>query len=105
MQKTLNLFNMDIHFMGAELVFATERAEVIQPEYIAKMKKKGINLLGNAIVFDYTYPLSVGHDDDVSMLKNADDGWGWLCDYGFDIIQTDWVKDCSQYLKKRGYNK
>ena len=98
------LFNMDINFMGAELVFSTEQAEVISPSYIEKMKKKGITLWGNAIVFDYTYPLAAGHDDDISMLENPDNGWGWLVDRGFDIIQTDWVKDCSEYLRK-GYNR
>ena len=98
------LFNMDINFMGAELVFSTEQAEVISPSYIEKMKKKGITLWGNAIVFDYIYPLAAGHDDDISMLENPDNGWGWLVDRGFDIIQTDWVKDCSEYLRK-GYNR
>lgn len=99
------LFNMDINFMGAELVFETEEAEIIQPEYIEKMKQKGITLWGNAIIFDDECPLSAGHTDDVSLLENPDNGWGWLGDRGFDIIQTDWTRECSIYLKQKGYNK
>ena len=99
------LFNMDINFMGAELVFETEQADIIKPEYIQKMKQKGITLWGNAIIFDDAYPLAAGHSDDVSLLKDPKDGWGWLVDNGFDIIQTDWVYQCSDYLKQIGVNK
>lgn len=99
------LFNMDINFMGAELVFSTEQVEIIQPEYIEKMKKKGITLWGNAIIFDDECPLSAGHSDDVSLLENPDNGWGWLAERGFDIIQTDWTYQCGMYLKQKGYNK
>ena len=32
--------------------------------------------------------LAAGHDDDTSVLGHPEQGWGWLMDRGFDIIQT-----------------
>ena len=26
--------------------------------------------------------------------------WGWLADRGFDFIQTDWVRDCADFLSR-----
>lgn len=97
--------NMNINFMGAELVFKTEQSPVAQPEYMEKMKKKGLTLWGNAVLYNYKVPLSAGHTDDVSMIQNPDLGWGWLAEHGFDIIQTDWTYQCCKYLKDKGYNK
>lgn len=34
--------SMNINYMGAELVFSTEKAPVIQPEYIEAMHKKDV---------------------------------------------------------------
>ena len=42
--------------------------------------------------------LAGGHDDDASVLGHPEQGWGWLMDRGFDIIQTDWVLHCRRYL-------
>lgn len=38
--------SMNINYMGAELVFSTEKAPVIQPEYIEAMHKKGRTFVG-----------------------------------------------------------
>ena len=97
--------SMNINYMGAELVFRTEESPVCQPEYIEKMKKKGMTLWGNAVLYNYKVPLSAGHTDDVSMIVDPDKGWGWLAEHGFDIIQTDWAYQCAKYLKDKGYNK
>ena len=95
---------MNINYIGAELVFETEKSPVIQPEYIESMKKRGKTLWGNAVLYNYKIPLSAGHTDDVSMIDDLDKGWGWLVDHGFDIIQTDWTYQCCKYLKDRGIN-
>lgn len=95
---------MNINYIGAELVFETEKSPVIQPEYIESMKKRGKTLWGNAVLYNYKIPLSAGHTDDVSMIDDPDKGWGWLVDHGFDIIQTDWTYQCCKYLKDRGIN-
>lgn len=92
---------MNINYVGAELVFATEDAEVIRPEYIEGQKKKGRFLWANAILFSYETPLSAGHTDDVAVTGNPDYGWGWLEDKAFDIIQTDWPGMLRDYLRRR----
>ena len=28
--------------------------------------------------------------------------WGWLADRGFDFIQTDWLRDCADFLERTG---
>lgn len=56
----------------------------------------------NPILFSLTRPLVGGHDDNMSMLGDPDNGWGWLVDQGYDILQTDWVTDCITYLKSAG---
>ena len=42
-----------------------------------------------------------GHDDDTSVLGHPEQGWGWLMDRGFDIIQTDWARELSLYRASR----
>ena len=73
-----------------------------RPEYIEAMHQKGRILWGNAILYDYKEPLSAGHTDDVSLTQSPAQGWGWLVDHGFDIIQTDWAWQCCQYLRESG---
>ena len=97
--------SMNINYMGAELVFSTEKAPVFQPEYIEAMHKKGRTLWGNAVLYNYKVPLSAGHTDDVSMMKDPALGWGWLVEHGFDIIQSDWTYQCCKYLKDSGVNR
>ncbi|HHV51780.1 MAG TPA: glycerophosphodiester phosphodiesterase family protein [Clostridiales bacterium] len=92
---------MDINYVGAELVFATEQAEVAQPEYIEKLKSKGYFLWANAILYSYKVQLSGGHTDNVAVTGNPEHGWGWLIDRGFDVIQTDWPMMLKDFIRKR----
>lgn len=102
---TEQIEKMNINFVGLELVFKKESDAVAQPEYIAAMKDKGLILWGNGIVYNEAEPLAAYHSDDVSVYKNPDDGWGWLADHGFHIIQSDWAPLCFQYLQKKGYSR
>lgn len=97
--------SMNIHYVGAELVFKTEQSPVAQDSYIEMQKKKGRILWGNAILYSSRVPLSGGHTDDVSLVEDPDQGWGWLAEKGFDIIQTDWALHCVNYLKEKNYRK
>ncbi|NLK39226.1 MAG: glycerophosphodiester phosphodiesterase family protein [Clostridiales bacterium] len=94
--------SMNINYYGAEVVFSTEASLLAEDEYIEKMHKKGRKLWGNAIVYYYKRVLSAGHTDDISLTKNPDDGWGWLADKKYDIIQTDWPGMLRQYLESTG---
>lgn len=102
---TEKIERMNIHFVGAELVFQTEQSPVVQDEYMSLMKQKNIILWGNGVLYDEKIPLAAGHSDDVSMIESPGAGWGWLAEKGFDIIQTDWAIQCYQYLKQAGYSK
>ncbi len=96
---------MNINYIGAELVFKTEASPIAQEFYLEMQKKKGRILWSNAILYSSRVPLAGGHTDDISLVDDPDKGWGWLADKGFDIIQTDWAKHCVDYLKEKNYRK
>jgi len=92
---------MDVNFVGAELVFARDDSPLAQDDYLRSHKEKGRLTWCNAILFNCKKPLSGGHTDDVAVMGDLDNGWGWIADKGFDIIQTDWVMPLKQYLQSR----
>lgn len=102
---TEKIERMDIHFIGAELVFSDMVAPIAGEEYREKMHKKGKFLWVNSLVYSSKEPLCAGFDDDVSMINAPDLGWGKLVEMGFDIIQTDWTKHLDEYLKKKKVRK
>ena len=89
---------MNIHMVGAELVFATEESPVAQQEYMDRMRGKGLVLWGNTLIYSEKVPLSAGHNDDVSVSGRPEDGWGWMAEKGFGVIQTDWTGLCAAWL-------
>lgn len=97
------LEKMNINFIGLETVFSSEESPLAQDGFIKDMHKKGRILWGNAIVYDYKEQLSAGHNDDISVAGNPNDGWGWLKRKGFDIIQTDWTLMLNEYLNETHY--
>lgn len=99
--KSAVIESMHINYVGAELVFATEHAPVIQDAYIESMHRAGRILWGNSLEYNHKIPLAAGHSDNRSLIENPDNGWGWLMDKGFDIIQTDWAAQCHAYVKER----
>lgn len=42
---------------------------------------------------------TANHDDLISILKRPSEGWGWLIDQGFRIIETNYLRDILQYLQ------
>lgn len=90
-------------FIGAELVFATEDAPIITQHVVNQLHKAGKIAWGNSIQFSAKKILSAGHNDDISLCGNPDDGWGWLVRHGFDIIQTDWVCPLKLYLESLSF--
>ncbi len=98
---TAQLEKMKLNFVGLELVFANEESPLIAEEYLRYHKSKGRMLWANAIIYNYNKQLTAGHSDDIAVSTgDMDYGWGWLVEKGFDIIQTDWVLELSQYLRK-----
>lgn len=92
---------MNINYVGAELVFESEQSPVAQDSYLETMHKDGKFLWANSLVYSSRVKLAAGHNDDISLTESPDKGWGWLADKGFDIIQTDWTRHCVDYLNSR----
>lgn len=93
--------NSRLNLVGAEIVFATEQSELLQTDFVGELHKMGLEAWGNSLVYSYKEPLAAGHNDDISLTDDPEKGWGWLVDHEFDIIQTDWPGELSQYLKTR----
>ena len=96
---TLEYLFRKIKPFGLECIFETEDSPLVGDGFIGEMKKIGVKLWANSLVFNSKVLLAAGHDDDVSVTKNPDDGWGWLMDKGFDIIQTDFTPSLKQYIR------
>lgn len=90
-----------INCIGAEILFEKENEPVASDKYIEEMHKKGMVLFANAIVYNYKDVLSAGHNDDISVAGKPDEGWGWLIDKKFDIIQTDWCGSLKTYMQNK----
>ena len=95
------LMASSINYIGAEVLFASEEAEVASPAFIEKTHKDDKLIWVNSIIYDCTKQLTAGHSDDTALCQNMDLGWGWLAERGFDMIQTDWTGMMVQYLKEK----
>ena len=94
------LLSADINYVGAEVLFESEDAEVASAEFIEKMHKDKKVVWVNSIIYDYKEQLCAGHSDDTALCVSQDEGWGWLAKRGFDLIQTDWTQMLLTYLNK-----
>ncbi len=96
------LLKSGINYVGVECCFSSDSAEVAGDEFIERMHKDGTLVWANSIIFSHKKQLSGGHSDDTALTKSEDEGWGWLADKGFDLIQTDWPGMLRDYLIKSG---
>lgn len=99
------LCHRKLNYLGTEALFSTEKSEFATTAYHEKMHKLGLLTWANAIVFNYKTVHAAGHNDDISATGRPDDGWGYLANLGYDMIQTDWVEQCVRYLAKKGRHK
>jgi len=97
---TEKLKKMNIHYLGAEVMFSSEDSQLAQKEYIEKMHSMGYFVWCNAIVFDNDVVFAAGHSDEISAIGHPEEGWGWLADKGYDMMQTDWTGAAVRYLKE-----
>ncbi len=81
-----------------EIFVRRETDKVISEEFIEKLHSRGIRIWVNSLTLSCRDTLSAWHDDNNSMLKGAEEGWGWLVKKGVDVIQTDWPKELQDYL-------
>lgn len=94
-----------LNYRGTEVLFESENCPVAQHEYMERMHKLGLDVWVNSIVYDHQVQLAAGHNDDISVAGHPDEGWGWLIDRGFDMIQTDWAGMLRQYMNTKYQSK
>ena len=99
--QTEQLLKRGMRYVGAEVLFKTEESEFATNEYVQRMHKAGLLVWANAIVYNHKEVLTAGHNDDISVVGRMDEGWGWLLDKGYDIIQTDWPMMLKNYMSGR----
>lgn len=95
------LLRRGLHYVGAEVLFQTEDSEFATEAYVERMHRAGLLVWANAIVYNHKAVLTAGHNDDISVVGRMDEGWGWLLDKGYDIIQTDWPLMLKNYMNQR----
>lgn len=93
------LMRRKINYVGAEVLFREESAEVASEAFLDRMHRDGKLVWVNAIIYNYRDQLCAGHSDDCSLTGDPADGWGWLAKHGFDLIQTDWPLMMREYLE------
>ena len=89
-----------INFVGVEALFAEEWSEFASREYVERMNEKGLLVWVNSIVYNYKDVLTAGHNDDISIVGRPGEGWGWLMERGYNIIQTDWPLSLKLYAEE-----
>ena len=94
------LMHRRINYIGAEVLFREESAEVASEPFLDRMHRDGKLVWVNSIIYNYREQLCAGHSDDRSLTGDPADGWGWLAGRGFDLIQTDWPLMLREYLEK-----
>lgn len=95
----------NINYVGAEVLFGTDDHYFLSEEFIDGMHQENLVVWANTIVFNYKANISASFTDDQALLKGPDAVWGVLARKGIDIIQTDWLTPCLDFLAKAGYKK
>jgi glycerophosphoryl diester phosphodiesterase len=96
------LKSRNINYIGMEVLFSEENSPLCSDEYIEKLHADGKLVWVNSIIYDYHAQLSARHSDDTAMAYDLEDGWGWLANKNFDIIQTDWPLALKVFLESTG---
>lgn len=95
------LMTRRFNYVGVEALFASEDSEFASAEYVRRMNDKGLIVWANSIVYNYREVLAAGHNDDVSVVGRPDEGWGWLMERRYNLIQTDWPLPLRLYAESR----
>lgn len=96
------LLNMNINYIGAEILFKKDDSPIASDEFINMMHNDGKLVWVNSIIYNHLEQLSGGHSDDTALTVSEDYGWGWIADKKVDFIQTDWTMMLIDYLKRNG---
>ncbi len=98
---TDKLSERNLNFVGVELLFELDSDVVASREFYDSMRKKGLVVFKNSIVYDERAVISADFTDDVAVSGRKDESWGRLIDSGADIIQTDFCVQLRDYIESR----
>ena len=96
------LMESNIRYIGCEILFFDDSEPQASPDFIARLHRNGKLAWGNSIIYNCKKQIAAGHSDDTAICGDPENGWGWLADHGFDVIQTDWPILLINYLKSTG---
>ncbi|CAI3488362.1 glycerophosphodiester phosphodiesterase family protein [Enterococcus cecorum] len=91
----------DLDIAAVELIIESLDSDLLSTDVFSMLKEKGVLLWINALTLNDEIILSAGYDDNKSIIKGPEYGWGKLVDLGFDIIQTDWPLLLKEFLKNK----
>lgn len=91
-----------LNYVGCELVFRSVEQDIVKRENLAYLKDRYKMLWANPITCEDDLILTGGKNDNLSVTDSFDQGWGWLIDAGFNVLQTDWPALLLRYLKEKG---
>ena len=93
------LMGSGIRYVGCEILFFSDNDPQVSPDFIDLLHRDGKLTWVNSIIYDCKEQIAAGHSDDTAICGDRENGWGWLVDRGFDVIQTDWTAMLIDYLK------
>lgn len=109
--RTINDYELvmsfsEINTIAMEVNYASESEPIASSSFIKKLHDEGLLVWSNALTLNDHHPLAAGCDDNTSILKGPEFGWGRLIEKGYDIIQTDWPSLLKNYIEtKKGDEK
>ena len=93
----------DINMVGVEAIAKSADAELFDPANIQWMKDQGLYVWINAITLSdhEKHILCAGFDDNRAIMEGPEGAWGVLMDRGYNVLQTDWPTQLSQYREQK----
>lgn len=90
--------NYSLNMVAVELIFDSLYSPILHPEFLKRLKSQSLLLWFNSLHLNDITSICAWLDDDVSILRGPEQGWGKLLDLGADIIQTDWPSLLRRYI-------
>lgn len=88
----------ELNIPQVEVFVTNDNDKVISEPFVKELEERNIRLWVNALTLGGNTDMSAHHDDDVSVTKSPEEGWGWLIKHGARVIQTDWPSELNRYL-------
>ena len=88
-EQAERIFSLGVPVIGFEILYKTERDELVSDGFIKMCRERGLILWSNAMSLTDTEILAAGYDDNAYIERDIPI-WEWHFGKGFDIVQTDW---------------